>query len=55
MASLASMIAYMWRNKPDIIKDRIDEWKDYICSHRLPEARMHAEFFYTLEGIRIKI
>ncbi|AKP78634.1 hypothetical protein AS52_03673 [Priestia megaterium Q3] len=49
MDSLASMIAYMWRNKPDVIGNRMNGWKDYIRSHRLPEVRMHADFFDTLE------
>ncbi|PFK46731.1 SIR2 family protein [Priestia megaterium] len=49
IASFASMIAYMCKSKPDIIGNRIDGWKDYIRSHRLPEVRMHADIIDNLE------
>lgn len=47
--SFSNMIAYMCKYKPDIVGNRMDEWKDYIRTHRLPEVRMHADTFDTLE------
>lgn len=45
LASIANLVAYIYINKIEFIGNILDEWKDYICFHRLPEVRKHADLF----------
>ncbi|MED3971407.1 SIR2 family protein [Priestia megaterium] len=45
--SFSKMIAYMCKNRFEIVDNRLDEWKEYICSHRLPEVRRHTDIFHN--------
>ncbi|MGF9957715.1 hypothetical protein [Bacillus mycoides] len=50
LASYASLIVYICKNKSEVVGNRLDEWKDYIHLHRLPEPRLKAGYFnYVVE------
>ncbi|MEI3892477.1 MULTISPECIES: SIR2 family protein [Bacillus] len=51
IASFANLVAYMCKSKVEVVGDSFDDWKDYICTHRLPEVRTHADLFDEIIGV----
>ncbi|WP_086391040.1 SIR2 family NAD-dependent protein deacylase [Bacillus thuringiensis] len=45
LASIAGLVAYICQNKAAIIGNSLDQWKDYIRSHSLPEVSRYADLF----------
>lgn len=45
LASIAGLVAYICKTKRDVIGDDLDEWKDYIRLHRLPEVKTYVDLF----------
>ncbi|GAB1773216.1 SIR2 family NAD-dependent protein deacylase [Priestia megaterium] len=45
ISSLAKMIACVIKNKSDIVGERLNEWREYISNHRLPEVNTNRDLF----------
>ncbi|MFF2091225.1 SIR2 family protein [Paenibacillus sp. NPDC058174] len=45
ISSLTSLVSYMCVVKSDFVGSRLDDWKEYIRNHKLPEVRTHADVF----------
>ncbi|MDN9012861.1 hypothetical protein [Brevibacillus laterosporus] len=45
LSSFVRLIAYMYKNKSDSIRCSLNEWKEYIQTHRLPEVRKYTDLF----------
>lgn len=45
LASIAGLVANICKNKIDVVGNSLDEWKEYIRLHRLPEVKTYADLF----------
>ncbi|MEM5685189.1 hypothetical protein AAHB64_23105 [Bacillus toyonensis] len=45
LSSISGMVAYICKNKINVVGNSLDEWKDYIRLHRLPEVKTYADLF----------
>ncbi|NUU61256.1 SIR2 family NAD-dependent protein deacylase [Paenibacillus agri] len=45
ISSFSNLVSHMCKNKSDFVGNRLDEWKEYIRNHKLPEVRTHADVF----------
>lgn len=48
IASFSKIIAYICKNKSEVTGNKLDEWKEYIRNHRLPEVRIQTDILDTL-------
>ncbi|MEB4884459.1 MULTISPECIES: SIR2 family NAD-dependent protein deacylase [Priestia] len=48
ISSLAKMIACVTKNKSTIVGERLNDWRDYISNHRLPEVNTNRDLFQSL-------
>lgn len=48
LANYTSLIVYICKNNPEIVGNRLDEWKYYIHLHQFPEVLLKAKYFNYL-------
>ncbi|MBG9790510.1 SIR2 family NAD-dependent protein deacylase [Brevibacillus laterosporus] len=47
LSSFVRLIGYLYKNKCNSVKCGLNEWKEYIQKHRLPEVRKYTDLFIS--------